>query len=93
MGEVAGRFPVRLALLFMGATRVPAMRRWHLTFTAEEGVEAARALGAAAIVPVHFEGWEHFSESRPEIERAFAAAGLAGRLRWPVAGTPTELGS
>jgi L-ascorbate metabolism protein UlaG (beta-lactamase superfamily) len=91
VGEVAARFPVRLALLFMGAARVAAVGPWHLTFTAEEGVEAARALGTAAILPVHFEGWEHFSESRPEIDRAFAAAGLAGRLRWPVAGVPTDI--
>jgi len=74
VGAVAARFPVRLALLFMGAARVAAVAPWHLTVTAEEGVEAARALGAAAILPVHFEGWEHFSESRPEIGRAFAAA-------------------
>jgi L-ascorbate metabolism protein UlaG (beta-lactamase superfamily) len=52
---------------------------------------AARALGSAIVVPVHYEGWEHFSESRPEIERAFAAAGLAGRLRWPAPGAPTEI--
>ena len=91
MAEVAARFPVRLALLFMGAARVAAVGPWHLTFTAAESVEAARALGAAAILPVHFEGWEHFSESRPEIERAFAAAGRAGRLRWPVAGVPTDI--
>jgi hypothetical protein len=54
-------------------------------------VEAARALADAAIVPMHFEGWEHFSESRPEIARAFAAAGLASRLRWPAPGIPTEV--
>lgn len=91
VGEVAARFPVCLALLFMGAARVAAVGPWHLTFTAEEGVEAARALGSAIVVPVHYEGWEHFSESRPEIERAFAAAGLAGRLRWPAPGAPTEI--
>lgn len=91
VAEVAARFPVRLALLFMGAACVAAVGPWHLTFTAEEGVEAARALGSAVVVPVHFEGWEHFSESRPEIARAFAAAGLAGRLRWPAPGEPTDI--
>lgn len=89
--EVSVRFTVSVALLFMGAARVAAAGPWHLTFTADEGVEAARALADAAIVPVHFEGWEHFSESRPEIERAFAAAGLASRLRWPAPGVPTDV--
>ncbi len=82
VAEVGRRFAVRTAVLFMGAARVAAVGPWHLTFTAAEGVEAARALGEATIVPVHFEDWEHFSESRPEIDRAFAAAGLGPRLRW-----------
>ena len=34
----------------------------------------------ALIVPLHFEGWAHFSETRTEIDRAFAAAGLAMEL-------------
>jgi len=82
VAEVSRRFAVRTAVLFMGAARVAAVGPWHLTFTATEGVEAARALAEAAIVPVHFEDWEHFSESRPEIDRAFTAARLGHRLRW-----------
>ena len=82
VAEVGRRFAVRTAVLFMGAARVAAVGPWHLTFTAAEGVEAARALADATVVPVHFEDWEHFSESRPEIDRAFQAAGLGSRLRW-----------
>jgi hypothetical protein len=39
----------------------------------------------ATVIPLHFEGWEHFSESRADVERAFAAAGLSDRLQWPAA--------
>lgn len=46
---------------------------------------------AAAIVPLHFEGWEHFTESRADIERAFAEAGMTDRLRWLVPGQPAPL--
>ena len=42
-------------------------------------------------MPLHFEGWAHFSESRAEIDRAFAAAGLTDRLRWPIPGQALEL--
>jgi len=62
-----------------------------LTFTAEGAVEAAHAFGRAAIVPLHFEGWAHCSESRAQVEQAFAAAGLADRLRWPLPGSPIEI--
>jgi hypothetical protein len=37
----------------------------------------------ALIVPLHFEGWEHLSESRIEMKRAIATADLERRLRWP----------
>jgi L-ascorbate metabolism protein UlaG (beta-lactamase superfamily) len=89
VAEVARQFEVRVAVLFMGAARVSAVGPAHLTFTADEGVEAARAFANAVIVPLHFEGWKHFSEGRAEIEGAFESAGLAHRLRWLEPGRPT----
>ena len=68
-----------------------AVGPWNLTFTAQEAVEAAKALSHATIVPLHYEGWKHFSESRNEIERAFRDAGLARRVTWLERGIPTEL--
>ncbi|MGE5742992.1 MAG: MBL fold metallo-hydrolase [Gemmatimonadota bacterium] len=91
VAEVARRFSVRFAALFMGAARVAAVGPAHLTFTASEGVSAAQAFPEAAIIPLHYEGWEHFSESRPDIERAFRAAGLEHRLRWLEPGRGTRL--
>jgi hypothetical protein len=73
------------------APRVREVGPANLTFTAGEAVAAARAFPEALVVPLHFEGWAHFSESRPEIDRASAAAGLADRLRWPIAGQAMEL--
>jgi L-ascorbate metabolism protein UlaG (beta-lactamase superfamily) len=89
--EVAGRFDVRTAILNLGAARVAAAGPAAITFTAAESVEVARAMPDATIVPLHFEGWEHFTESRAEIDDAFARAGLSSRLRWPQAGEPIAL--
>jgi L-ascorbate metabolism protein UlaG (beta-lactamase superfamily) len=74
--EVAERFRITVALLCLGAARVSAAGDWPLTLTAAEAVEVARAMPSALIVPLHYEGWEHFSESRDDVNRAFAAAGL-----------------
>ncbi len=82
LAQVARRFRVRTAVLFMGAARVPEAGPWHLTLTAEEGVKAAAAFPEAAIVPLHYEGWAHFTESREAIARAFAEAGLEERVCW-----------
>ncbi len=81
--EVARRFAVRAALLFLGAARVPAVGTTEaLTMTAADGIAAARAFPEAIIVPLHYEGWAHFSESREVIARAFDAAGIGSRVRW-----------
>jgi L-ascorbate metabolism protein UlaG (beta-lactamase superfamily) len=53
-----------------------------LTMTAADGIEAARAFAEATIVPLHYEGWAHFTESRQQIARAFDAAGIGKRVRW-----------
>ena len=91
VAEVARRFPARVAILNLGAARVAEVGPFHLTMTADEAVEAARVFSTAAIVPLHYEGWAHFSEGRPEIAAAFAKAGMTDRLRWLEAGRPVEI--
>ncbi len=91
IAEVSQRVAPAVAVLFAGAARVREVGPAHLTMTASEMVTAARAFSRALVVPLHFEGWAHFSESRAEIDQAFAAAGLTHRLRWPTAGQGVEL--
>ena len=82
VAAVADRFDIKIAVLFMGAAVVKSVGPAHLTMTAGEAVEAARHFSHAQIVPLHFEGWAHFTESRAEIEREFGEARLLHRLRW-----------
>ncbi|HEY2375207.1 MAG TPA: MBL fold metallo-hydrolase [Gemmatimonadaceae bacterium] len=89
--EIARRADIRVVFAFMGAARVREVGPAHLTLTGAEGVLLARVMPQALIVPLHYEGWAHFSEGRPEIERAFAEAGLRERLRWLAPGEPTML--
>jgi L-ascorbate metabolism protein UlaG (beta-lactamase superfamily) len=91
VAAVAERFDVRVAVLHLGAAVVREVGDRPLTLTAAEAVTVAQAMPSATIVPVHFEGWAHFSESREEIERAFRAAGAAARVRWLPPGEPTVL--
>jgi L-ascorbate metabolism protein UlaG (beta-lactamase superfamily) len=89
--EVSERFDVHVALLFCGRARVSVAGDNDLTMSADAAVHAARAMARATIVPLHYEGWEHFTQSRSDIESAFAKAGLSQRLLWPLAGVPTEV--
>jgi len=76
VSQIADRFPeIDIALLFAGAARVPRIDG-ALTLTSTQAVTAARILGASRVVGLHTEHWEHFSESRADLEAAFDGSGL-----------------
>ncbi len=81
VAEVAQWFDVGAIVLFMGAAKLKERGPKPLTMTAADALEAARAFPRAHIVPVHYQDWAHYSEGRDDISRAFAEAGLSGRLR------------
>ena len=90
--QIADRFgPFDVAVLFAGAARTALLDGAPLTLTTEAAVEAAHLLDPAVIVPVHTEGWAHFSEGPDKVTVAFAAAGLSDRLRVLKHGVATEL--
>jgi L-ascorbate metabolism protein UlaG (beta-lactamase superfamily) len=80
--EVANRFNIKLILLFMGAAVVKNVGSAHLTMTVDESLKVAHHFDKAFIVPLHFEGWAHFTESYPEIVSKYRETGLLNRLKW-----------
>ena len=89
--EIARRFPAQVAILHIGAARVPEVGPFHLTMTSEEAVHAAQVFSNAVIVPTHFEGWAHFSEGKDDILRAFRKAGIEQRLCWAESGKAVDV--
>lgn len=71
---------VDVAILFCGAATMPFLPGDPLTLTADDAARAARLLGAEIAVPLHFEGWKHFTEGADALRAAFAAAGMSDRL-------------
>ncbi len=80
--QVAKRFDVRIVCLFMGAAVVKEVGNDHLTMTIDESLKIAKLFGKAQIVPLHFEGREHFTEFPAEIKTRYKDAGLLHRLEW-----------
>lgn len=62
VAEVGRRVgPIEVAVLFVGAARVPTKERGRpLTLTGEQAAAAAAVLGSV-VVPAHCDGWAHFS--------------------------------
>ncbi|WP_022722047.1 MBL fold metallo-hydrolase [Rhodopseudomonas sp. B29] len=91
VAEVARRFDVGVVLPFAGAaqTRGP----FHLTMDVNDVIETARAFASAAIVPLHAEGWAHFSQNQEDLRGSFDTLGIGSRLTMLAPGVATEIAS
>jgi L-ascorbate metabolism protein UlaG (beta-lactamase superfamily) len=89
VAEVARRFRPSIVVLFAGAakTRGP----FHLTMDTNDAIETAHAFPDAVIVPVHHDGWAHFTQDRNDLKQAFEALSLGSRLRLLEPGVPTKI--
>lgn len=83
--------PVDVAILFAGAAQTALVPGAYLTLTSEGAAQAAGILGARAVVPLHFEGWTHFTQGLDTLATAFDRAGLADRLHLPAPGESIDL--
>jgi L-ascorbate metabolism protein UlaG (beta-lactamase superfamily) len=90
VAEVARRFGADVVLLFAGSARTRGP--FNLTMNTNDAIETAHAFPDAIIVPVHYEGWAHFTQSGEDLVEAFTALGLGGRLKLLESGVPTTIG-
>ena len=88
--EVARRFHPQVVLLFGGAAQVRGP--FHLTMNTNDAVEAAMAFQDAVIVPVHHDGWAHFTQSQDDLAKTFQTVGLTQRLRRVTGGETMRFG-
>jgi L-ascorbate metabolism protein UlaG (beta-lactamase superfamily) len=72
--------PVGVALLNAGAVQLAKFDGAYLTLSADHAADVTRILGARLAIPLHFEGWGHFTQGAAALRAAFAGNGLAGRL-------------
>jgi L-ascorbate metabolism protein UlaG (beta-lactamase superfamily) len=89
VAEVARRFRVSIVVLFAGAAQTRG--RFHLTMDTNDAIETAHAFPDAVIIPVHHDGWAHFTQDRNDLEQAFGALSIGSRLRLIEPGVPTKI--
>lgn len=89
VAEVSRRYRAGLVLVFAGAARTRGP--FHLTMNTNDVIETASAFPDAVIVPVHCEGWAHFSQGCEDVAQSFAALGIGGRLRLLRPGVATTI--
>jgi L-ascorbate metabolism protein UlaG (beta-lactamase superfamily) len=91
--QVADRIEVDTAVLHLGGVRFPVTGPLRYSMTARQAVELCSIIRPRTIIPVHYEGWKHFQESRETIEREFATApeDIRRAVRWLPLGVAVEL--
>jgi L-ascorbate metabolism protein UlaG (beta-lactamase superfamily) len=90
VAEVARRFRASIVLLFAGSARTRGP--FNLTMNTNDAIETAHAFPDATIVPVHCEGWAHFTQNEEDLAQSFNALGLGSRLRLLRRGVPAAIG-
>ena len=73
--------------------RFPVTGPVRYTMTAREAVELLGLVRPRTAIPIHYEGWKHFTQGREAIERELADApeDIRRRIRWVPIGTAVEL--
>jgi L-ascorbate metabolism protein UlaG (beta-lactamase superfamily) len=72
---------IAIAVLFAGAVQLA--RKFdgaYLTLSSDHAADAAKIMGVRTVVPVHFEGWTHFTQNADSLRAAFAGNGISNRL-------------
>jgi hypothetical protein len=84
--------PIDVAVLFAGAVQIA--QRFdgaYLTLSSDRAAEAAKILGVRLVVPVHFEGWKHFTQDAEALRAAYAGNQVSHLLTVPERGAPPVL--
>ena len=71
---------IGIAILNAGAVQLAKFDRAYLTLSADHAADVAQILAARIVVPLHYEGWAHFTQGADELRAAFSGNGLRDRL-------------
>ena len=71
---------VGIAILNAGAVQLSKFDGAYLTLSADHAADAAQILGARVVIPLHFEGWAHFTQGADQLKAAFSGNGIRERL-------------
>lgn len=90
---VATRFEIGTAVVHLGSVRFPITGPVRYSMDIDDAIELCARIRPTTVVPVHFDGWSHFSEGRSAVVDRLARTSpeIAGRFRLPPLGTPIEI--
>ncbi|WP_402466491.1 MBL fold metallo-hydrolase [Isoptericola aurantiacus] len=93
LAEVPRRFDVDTMVMHLGRVRFGLTGPLRYSMDGHDAVELLRTVRPRRAVPVHYEGWSHFSEPVSDLRRAVDGAEqqLRERVVWLSPGVPTPV--
>jgi L-ascorbate metabolism protein UlaG (beta-lactamase superfamily) len=89
--EITRRFPrIGLGLFHLGSARFPVTGPVRLSLSASAALKVDDWLQPDRIVPIHYDGWKHFSQTPADVREAFRRAGREHKLHWLTPGARTS---
>jgi L-ascorbate metabolism protein UlaG (beta-lactamase superfamily) len=89
LDEIGRRFTIGPALLHLGQARFPTTGSTTYSMSAREPATLAGRINATTVLPVHYDDWAHFTQTREEATAEFRAADTTAR--WMMPGEPVDL--
>jgi L-ascorbate metabolism protein UlaG (beta-lactamase superfamily) len=87
--DVARRLDVDVAIIHIGAVRFPISGPLHYSLDGRRAARVIQRIAPRVAIPVHYEGWSHFSEPEPQLHAALET--VSERVRWLPLGEPTDI--
>lgn len=89
LDQIAKRYaPIGLAILHIGRVQIAAVGDITLSLSAEEAIAFAQSLQARQVIPIHCEGWRHFTQNQSAAAEVFSQSHIANRVLWLSPGQP-----
>jgi len=77
--ELSSRIHPKYVFIFAGAARPRGP--FNLTMGTNDALDTAHAFAEAMIIPIHSEGWSHYTENNDNLSEAFRILGIGQRLQ------------
>ena len=84
VAQTGQRFHPQYVFVFAGAARPRGP--FNVTMNSNDALDTAAAFPEAKIIPLHFEGWSHYTEGKDVLTAAFDAVNIGDRLFFPEPG-------
>ena len=90
--QVASDACASIALLNIGKAQAPVGEEpLQITLDGADAAKLFREIGADILVPMHYESWTHFSESKTAFVAELEKAGISDKVLWLEPGAKTTI--